>query len=134
MNLNSKVFFLGQHPVEQMPSFFHTTDVMLISLKNEKIFTYTAPAKIQAYMASSKPILAMISGEAANIINEAKCGLVADAGDASSLSNNALKFARMSSQEREEMGENSYNYYQSYFSKDKAISTLIDLINHNKID
>ena len=133
LNLNNKVIFLGQHPVQHMPSLFRAADVMLISLKSERIFTYTAPAKIQAYMASSKPILAMISGEGANIITEAKCGLVSDAGDASSLSQNALLFARMNIQEREEMGKNGYNYYQTYFSKEKALSKLIDLINNDCI-
>jgi glycosyltransferase involved in cell wall biosynthesis len=128
MNLNTKVFFLGQHPVEQMPSFFRTTDVMLISLKNAKIFTYTAPAKIQTYMASSKPILAMISGEAADIITQAKCGLVSEAGDYQSLFQNTIKFALMSKQERDELGKNGYNFCTKYFSKEKAINIIISLI------
>jgi len=129
LDLIKKVFFIGQHPVVLMPSYFQAADVMLISLKNEKIFSLTAPAKIQAYMASSKPILAMISGEGAKIINEAKCGLVSDAGDPSSLANNAVKFAQMNVKEREELGKNGYKYYQDFFSKEKAFSTLIDLIN-----
>jgi glycosyltransferase involved in cell wall biosynthesis len=129
-NLQLKnVFFLGQHPVELMPSYFKFADVMLISLMNEKIFSLTAPAKIQAYMASSKPILAMISGEGAKIIDEAKCGLVSDAGDVSSLAKNAIKFTQSSFQQREEMGKNGFNYYQNYFSKEKAFNTLLDLIN-----
>ena len=129
LNLNQSVFFIGQHPVDLMPSYFQIADVMLISLKNEKIFSLTTPAKIQAYMASSKPILAMISGEGAKIISEAKCGLVSDAGDSSSLALNAVKFAQMKVMEREELGKNGYKYYQDFFSKEKAFSTLIDLIN-----
>jgi glycosyltransferase involved in cell wall biosynthesis len=129
LNLEKNVFFLGQHPVVLMPSYFQTADVMLISLKNEKIFSYTAPAKIQAYMASAKPILAMINGEGASIIEEAKCGLTGMAGDANSLVENALKFARMSTNEREEMGKNGFHYYQNYFSKDRAYKTLFELIN-----
>jgi glycosyltransferase involved in cell wall biosynthesis len=129
LNLDQSVFFIGQHPVDLMPSYFRIADVMLISLKNEKIFSLTAPAKIQAYMASSKPILAMISGEGAKIINEAKCGLVSDAGESSSLALNAIKFAQMKVKDREEFGKNGYKYYQEFFSKEKAFSTLIDLIN-----
>lgn len=134
LNLEKNVFFLGQQPIDLMPSFFKIADAMLISLKNEKIFALTAPAKIQAYMASSKPILAMISGEGADIIKEAKCGLVCDAGDASSLAKNALKFARMNVQEREEMGKNGYKYYNTFFSKEKAFSTLIDIINNQSVN
>ena len=80
-------------------------------------------------MASSKPILAMINGEGAGIIEEAKCGLTGMAGDANSLVENALKFARMSTNEREEMGKNGFRYYQNYFSKDRAYKTLFELIN-----
>jgi glycosyltransferase involved in cell wall biosynthesis len=128
LNLEQNVFFLGQHPVESMPSFFKIADVMLISLKNEKIFSYTAPAKIQSYMASSKPILGMINGEGADIIIEAKCGLVGDAGNASLLAQNAIKFAKMNFQEREEMGKNGYNFYNKFFSKQKAMDSLILLL------
>jgi len=134
LDLTKNVFFIGQHPVVLMPSYFQSADVMLISLKNKKIFSYTAPAKIQAYMASAKPILAMISGEAASIITQAKCGMVGDAGDANSLAVNALKFARMSDNERIEMGQNGYNYYISFFSKDKAIKTLLNLIKENSVN
>ena len=128
--LEKFVFFLGQFPVEQMPSFFKLADVMLVTLKDKKIFSYTAPAKIQSYMASSKPILAMINGEGADIIKEANCGIVCDAGVASSLAQNAIKFAKMNDQEREEMGKNGYNFYNKFFSKQKAMNSLINLFNN----
>ena len=127
-NLAEKVFFLGQHPVERMPSFFNAADVMLVSLKNEYIFSLTAPAKIQTYMASSKPILAMISGEGAGIIKESGCGLVSNAGDYESLYQNAIRFAKMSIPEREELGRNGYNSYINEFAKEKTLAKLQTII------
>lgn len=128
LNLNDKVFFLGQHSVEQMPSFFRAADVMFLSLKAKKIFTYTAPAKLQAYMASSKPVLAMISGEGADIIKYADCGLAGEAGDYQLLFQNTLKFAQMSSQQRETLGKNGHDYYKKYFSKEKAMHIITSLL------
>ncbi|MCU0344516.1 MAG: glycosyltransferase family 4 protein [Ignavibacterium sp.] len=128
MNLKQQVYFLGQHPVEKMPSFFQAADVMFLSLKNKKIFTYTAPAKLQAYMASSKPVLAMISGEGADIIRNAECGLVGEAGDYQSLFQNSLKFAQMNSQQRETLGKNGHDYYKKYFSKEKAMHIITSLV------
>ena len=128
MNLKQQVYFLGQHPVEKMPSFFQAADVMFLSLKNKKIFTYTAPAKLQAYMASSKPVLAMISGEGADIIRNAVCGLVSEAGDYQALFENTLKFAQMSGIERESMGKNGHDYYKKYFSKEKAMHIITSLV------
>lgn len=46
-----------------MPAFFKQADVMLVTLKDELIFNVTVPAKLQAYMAAGKPILAMLNGE-----------------------------------------------------------------------
>ncbi|MDP2362205.1 MAG: glycosyltransferase family 4 protein, partial [Ignavibacteria bacterium] len=128
LHLEKFVLFLGQFPMEQMPSFFNLADVMMVTLKDKKIFSYTAPAKIQAYMASSKPILAMINGEGANIINDADCGIVCNAGDYESLAMNVLKFAKISEQERMEMGKNGYNFYNKFFSKQKAMDSLINML------
>ena len=130
LNLENSVFFLGRYPIEQMPSFFKLADVMLVTLKDKKIFSYTAPAKIQAYMASCKPILTMINGEGAQIIDEANCGLVSNAGDYKSLAMNAEKFALMDTKQRIEMGKRGYDYYHLYFSKQKAIDSLINLLNN----
>jgi glycosyltransferase involved in cell wall biosynthesis len=130
LNLEKFVLFLGQYPIEQMPSFFSRADVMLVSLKDKRIFSYTAPAKIQAYMASSKPILAMINGEGANIINEAECGFVCNAGDYESLAINFSKFAELNEVQRATMGRNGYIYYNTFFSKQKTINILINLFNN----
>ncbi len=127
LKLEDRVFFLGQYPIEFIPSFFKIADIMLISLKNEKIFSLTVPAKIQTYMASSKPILAMVSGESASIIEEAKCGLMCDAGDYKSLAKNMITFAQMDTTKRKELGDNGFKYYQTFFSKNKAVKSLIDL-------
>jgi hypothetical protein len=37
------------------------------------IFNLTVPAKEQAYMSSSKPIVGIMNGEEAEIIREVKC-------------------------------------------------------------
>ena len=45
---------------------------MLITLKKSKIFSYTIPSKLQAYMACEKPILGSIYGITQKIIIESK--------------------------------------------------------------
>lgn len=128
LNLENYVFFLGQFSIEQMPSFFNEADVMLVSLKDRNIFSFTAPAKMQAYMASSKPILAMINGEGANIITDANCGFAVNAGDYESLANTVLRFTKTSEQERIEIGKNGFDYCNTFFSKQKAMDSLMFLL------
>ena len=42
---------VGSYPIEQMPEFYAHADAMLVSLKNEYIFSITIPAKVQSYLA-----------------------------------------------------------------------------------
>lgn len=133
LKLEDVVLFLGQFPVELMPSFFKLADAMLVTLKNKQIFSYTAPAKIQAYMASAKPILAMINGEGANIIEDANCGIVCNAGNYEGLAKNVIKLSSLTESQRYEVGENGYEYYNKYFAKQKAIESLIKLFNSQNL-
>ena len=84
--LESHFNFLGSFPPTEMPKFFSHADVLLVSLKKEKIFSLTIPAKIQSYLACGKPIIASIDGEGAKIVNDAKCGVTSPAEDSVKLS------------------------------------------------
>lgn len=79
--LGETVHLLGRHPIETMPAFFAAADVLLVTLKDSKIFNRTAPAKIQAYMNAEKPIAAMMNGEGPAIIKELGCGRNVPADD-----------------------------------------------------
>jgi glycosyltransferase involved in cell wall biosynthesis len=68
--LQCSIKLAGRHPIEKMPEFFQQADALLVSLKNEPIFAMTIPGKLQAYLMSGKPILAMLNGEGANIVPE----------------------------------------------------------------
>lgn len=130
--LYETVFVLGRYPIESMPSFFNKADVMLVSLKDELVFNLTAPAKLQAYMAASKPIVAMINGEGAKLIQDAKCGLVASAGDSQGLKEAIYKLFCMSKEEMEVMGNNAYLYYKKHFDKETCMQHLHLLLQEKK--
>ena len=128
LKLQNTVLFLGRHPVEDMPSFFVHADAMLVSLKDEYIFSLTIPSKVQCYMAASKPILTMINGVGNDIVNEAGCGLTASAGDYKKLAENVKKMYNMSKEDRDRMGLNAFNYYANHFDKEKVVDELITAI------
>ena len=127
-NLNDIVYILGKYPLNAMASFFDKADAMLVTLKDDPIFNLTVPAKIQAYMSAGKPILAMINGESADIIKEAKCGHVSCSGDYKSLSLNILKMASSSSDELKLMGNNSRAYFENNFRMKESISKLENIL------
>ena len=124
--LEDCVHFLGRFPYAEMPHFFVHADVMLLSLRDEHIFSLTIPSKTQAYMAAGKPIATMISGIGNEVVREAGCGMTANAGDASQLAENIVKLKAMPREELKLMGEKGHQYYQEHFQKDKVISRIID--------
>lgn len=118
------IYFLGRYPVKEMPHFFVHADVMIVSLKDEYIFSLVIPSKTQAYMASGKPIATMINGEGNQVVKEARCGLVAQAGDYKQLAENIKAMYKLSRSELNRMGINGLNYYNSNFVKDKIITVI----------
>ena len=108
--LSDSVFLLERHPIETMPMFFAEADILLVSLKNEYIFNNTVPAKLQAYMAFGKPILAMVNGEGAEIVKDANCGFSVPAGDYKALSE-TIKDKVIGNAQLSALGKNGHNYY-----------------------
>ena len=66
--LASTFHLLGQHPASSMPAFFAHADAMLVSLSDDPVFALTVPAKVQAYLACGRPIVAMLGGEGARVV------------------------------------------------------------------
>ena len=130
-DLDDTVTMTGRRPVEEMPSFFSTADVMLVTLKDTPIFRLTAPAKIQAYMSASKPIIGMISGEGSELIKEAKCGVCVPAESPNELAKVLTQLSTMKTEDLKIMGENGYQYYYTHFRKDICINNLKDIMNLN---
>lgn len=132
-DLSDTVHLLGRHPVETMPSFFARADVMLVSLKDELIFGLTLPAKIQAYMAAGKPLIAMMNGEGARVIDEARCGRHVRAGDAEALARAILALSCESGPAFSEMGRNAREYCLRHFSFASAMQILENLLSRNPV-
>jgi len=127
--LVNTVHLLGRHPIETMPAFFRVADLMLVTLKDSKIFNRTAPAKLQAYMNAGKPIAAMMSGEGAAVVAEAKCGFSVEAGNGKGLAELIVRMKSMGAADLETMGTAGKRYCEESFSFEKAVETVEGLIN-----
>lgn len=115
--LTDRVHFLGRRAPHLMPGFFAGADALLVSLRPEPIFALTVPGKVQSYLASGRPILAMLDGEGAKVIAEAKAGFVCAAGDSEGLAANVLKLAALPPLKRQELGANGKRYADINFDR-----------------
>lgn len=127
-DLSDVVHLMGRHPIESMPAFFSKADVLFLSLRNEPIFRLTTPAKLQAYMAAGKPVLAMIDGDARQLIEDSGCGMSCPAADAYSFARCIMKMKAMSAEELQMFGQNGRSYFEDNFRMDKCIVHLTDLL------
>jgi len=108
---------LGSFPLDKMPEYYSHADAMLFSLKKEYIFSITIPAKVQSYLACGKPILAMIDGEASNIIQESNAGLTCPAENPQELAKNVIKMKEMLHDGIIDFGGNARKYYDENFER-----------------
>ena len=122
------VHFYDRYPIEYMPAFFRKADIMLLPLCDNSAFNVTLPAKIQAYMLSSKPILVMANGEVQTVVKNARCGYYTGADSIDKMVRLVLSISNYSNQELEEKGRNGYNYYQRHFKKEKCMNNLFEII------
>lgn len=121
------VLLLGRHPLEEMPGLFARADALLVSLKTNDVFEKTIPGKVQAYLASGRPLLGMINGEAARVIDESGAGFTCASGDAQGLANITLALASTDASQLKAMGESGREYYLSHFAKSRLLARLEDL-------
>lgn len=124
LGLAETVLMLGRHPVERMPAFFAAADALLVSLKADPIFAMTIPGKVQSYLAAGKPLLGMLDGEGARLIEESGAGLVVPSGDASALAGQARTLADLPAETRTRMGENGRRYGQAHFNRSALMHRL----------
>jgi glycosyltransferase involved in cell wall biosynthesis len=111
-------------PPDQIPDVFAQVEASLICLSKSEIFALTVPAKTQSCLACGKPILVCADGEIQNIITEARCGFVANAGDAEYLAENIEKLQSLNPEELKEMGLQAINYYNNNFNKQKLLEQM----------
>jgi glycosyltransferase involved in cell wall biosynthesis len=121
----TNIFMIGKFPLELMPYFYKEADVLLVSLRNEEIFSLTVPAKIQSYLACGKPILAMINGEGAEIIKESCAGFTVRAGDYRKLAERAIEMSELPKSELIKMAESAKHYYLINFDREKLINFVL---------
>lgn len=115
----------GLFPIEMMPAFMQRASVLLVTLADSPIFAATVPTKIQAYMASGRPIIASMNGEGARLVLESNAGMATPAEKADDLADAILMLYKMDPVERDSLGENGRRYYQEHFNHNRLVDQLI---------
>ena len=117
--------FEGHQPMEKIPFYNASADVLIACLVKSELLGLTIPAKIFSYIAAGKPIVTAIDGETQKLIRDAGCGFVSESSEATALAENIRKVYDMSGQERLKLGENAREYHLKYLQRDQNLQKLI---------
>lgn len=127
-NKYKNIIFWGMRPREEINRYFKSSDFLIVSLINEEIFSLTVPAKTQTYISTGKPIIAIINGEVANIIEKNNLGLVCSPNNLDEIKSTFLAAISKSDKEKKMYMKNSINLTKTTFNKNIIISDLLELL------
>ena len=106
----NNVYFLPAVPMAEVGGLLAAADALLVHLKKDPLFRITIPSKTQAYMAVGKPILMAVDGEAAELVKEGNCGVIAASQNPESIAAAAVKLFKSDASVRIAMGESSQKF------------------------
>ena len=117
---------------KDMVKFYKASDFLIVSLIDKPIFSVTVPAKTQTYISAKKPILAIINGDVANIVNDNNLGISVDPSNINLIKESFEKCIDMPKKERDEFIINNDKLLKITFNKDSIINNLTSqLVGYN---
>lgn len=133
-NLKLKnLIFLNPEPRENMRKIITSFDTSVVPLKKLDIFKGAIPSKIFEALASKKPILLGVEGEAQDLfISEGKCGLSFVPENSDDLVIKIMELYNAPSQAKK-LGLNGFNYISKNFDNDLIANEFWKLLNSNEI-
>jgi len=123
-NNNPNIIFHGKQIRKDMAKFYKASDFLIVSLINKPIFSATVPAKTQTYIAAKKPILAIINGDVADIVNDNSLGVCADPSNMELIKKAFEKCTDMPENEKSKFIINNAKLLETTFNKDSIINNL----------
>lgn len=120
----ANVLFLPRQAPEAMGAIYALADVVLVHLKDDPLFRITIPSKTQTCMYMSKPVIMAVSGDAADLVEQAHAGLTCPPDNPQALVETVMKLAAMSIDDRERLGRNGADFYRQRLSMQAGINAF----------
>lgn len=112
----------------EINALFARADALLVHLADHPLFTITVPSKVQAYLATGRPIAAGVAGEAARLLAESGAAVVAPPGDPGALADALAALADTPADARRRMGLKGRSYYQRHLAFRQGVHRTLRLL------
>ena len=124
----TNVTFAGRVPAAAIAREFARSDALLLHLAADPLFAITIPSKTQYYLAMGRPIVAAVSGEAAQLLRDSGAALVVPPADPNALAAAIMQLAERPRAEREQMGQAGARFYREHLSFSRGTRRTIALL------
>lgn len=121
------VFFRERVSLERINNIQQAADVLFLHLKKDPLFEITIPSKLSGYLMLGKPIIGGLEGNARNLLETSKAGMVYEPENSETLIKVIKQFHALSSVERKEMGQNGRSFYKYNISKETGVEKFQDI-------
>lgn len=119
------VRFMDARPAADLPPLLASADILLVPLGMS--IPGAVPSKLYEAMASGRPVLLIATGEAADIVNECRAGIVVAPGDLQGVVT-ALRTLRDDPALRAELGANGRRAAEAHFDRSEIARRFIDML------
>ncbi len=122
LGLEDQVFYHGMLPLSEAERYFVNSDGLIVSLK-DNLASYVAktiPNKATQYLSYGKPIIAIIKGDAKELLTKSGGAIFANE-DENDIATQIKNFINLDNDIRLKMGSLNKAYYDQYLSLDKII-------------
>jgi colanic acid biosynthesis glycosyl transferase WcaI len=126
LGLDDRVSFVPPRPLSQMAATLSVGDVQLVSLRDVPLMHATIPSKLQACMATGRPIVCAAPGDAANLVKVAGCGAATAPGDPRSMAGAIRRLRSLTPAQRHSLGEAGRRYYLDQLGQTRGVTALED--------
>lgn len=122
------VRFVPAQPFDTIGDVLALADVQLVALKDVPVLRATLPSKLQANLAAGLPVIGVVSGDAADVIERSGAGAAVPPGDGGALAAAVDRFAGLDAPTRSAMGAAARATYDRDFSRVAIVSRLDGLL------
>ncbi len=126
--LINNLYFLPPVPMNKIGAILNSADALLVHLKKDPLFKITIPSKVQAYMAVGKPIISGLDGNANELINDAKCGVIFESENSEQLFEATKKLKELNRSKLIEMGANASSFYDKNLSVKAGVKKFASIL------
>ncbi|MCG7322023.1 glycosyltransferase family 4 protein [Arsenicicoccus bolidensis] len=124
----ANITFVPQQAGDRIGAYLAAADVQLVSLKDTALLRVTMPSKVQTALASRRPILACVAGDAAALVREAGAGVTAPPGDVEAMAAAIRHIHSLSRESLSAMGDAARQTYLKHYAPAVGIDRLASVL------